>query len=320
MYDLNPATYYTHQLKGNLNYPIYQSGRGLGSRLFNIIKSVGAPLLKEIILPTVKAEAGQVIQDITSGVGVKNALKRGAKCAGKLILKRGTQRLMKGKGRKRKWDPSTTLSLMLKSINSAKRRCVWSVTSNLTRVTMSSTLKYISCPVSQLDLLEPIGVQTQVESFKDVEYLPTSAIQDGVPITFEIGKDERFTDLSELVIKTVVEIQGENGTALTGKQFTNAESAGTLEKVGVINNLGHSLWEQIVLTINDTKVTESSNNYAYKAMLETLLSYDDADQKSVLCLSCFKKDHGNITAEFPTAIHANKGLVQRSKYFEGGKK
>ena len=57
-----PATYYTHQLKGNLNYPIYQSGRGLGSRLFNIVKSVGAPLLKEIILPTVKAETGQVIK------------------------------------------------------------------------------------------------------------------------------------------------------------------------------------------------------------------------------------------------------------------
>ena len=63
MYDLNLATYYIYQLKGNLNYPIYQSGRGLGSRLFNIVKSVGAPLLKEIILLTVKVEAGQVIKD-----------------------------------------------------------------------------------------------------------------------------------------------------------------------------------------------------------------------------------------------------------------
>ena len=124
MYDLNLATYYTHQLKGNLNYPIYQSGRGLGSRLFNIIKSVGAPLLKEIILPTVEAEAGQVIQDITSGVGVKNALKHGVKRAGKSILKRGMQRLMKGKGHKRKRDASTVLNLMLKSINSAKHRRV----------------------------------------------------------------------------------------------------------------------------------------------------------------------------------------------------
>ena len=122
MYDLNPATYYMHQLKGNLNYPIYQSGRGLGPRLFNIVKSVGAPLLKEIILPTVKAEAGQVIQDITSRVGVKNALKHGAKHAGKSILKRGMPSLMKGKGRKRKRDPSTALHLMLKSINSAKHR------------------------------------------------------------------------------------------------------------------------------------------------------------------------------------------------------
>ena len=53
---------------------------------------------------------------------------------------------------------------------------------------MSAALKYISCPVSQLDLLEPIGVQSQVDSFKDIEYLPTSAIQDGAPITFEIAK------------------------------------------------------------------------------------------------------------------------------------
>ena len=124
---------------------------------------------------------------------------------------------------------------------------------------MSAPLKYISCPVSQLDL-QPIGVQSEVDSFKDIEYLPTSAIQDGAPITFEIEKDECYTDASEFVIKTVVEIQGENGTALTGKQFTDADTAGTLEKVGVINNLGHILWEQIVLFINDTKVIESSNN------------------------------------------------------------
>ena len=55
----------------------------------------------------------------------------------------------------------------------------------------------------------------------------------------------------------------------------------------------------------------------YKAMLETLLSYDDVDEKSVLRLACFKKDHGNVTAEFPTATHANRRLVERSRYFEG---
>ena len=74
------------------------------------------------------------------------------------------------------------------------------------------------------------------------------------------------------------------------------------------------------MLINYTKVTESSNNYAYKAMLETLLSYDDVDEKSVLRLSCFKKDNGNVTADCPTVTHANSGLVARSRYFEGGKK
>ena len=122
----NPELYYTRQLRGNTHYPIYQSGRGLGSRLFSIIKSVGAPLLKDVILPTIKEEAGQVLKDIMSGVGVKNALKRGAKCTGKTILKRGTQRIMQGKGRarERKHDPSTALSMLLKSINSPKWRRV----------------------------------------------------------------------------------------------------------------------------------------------------------------------------------------------------
>ena len=125
----NPELYYTRQLRGNTHYPIYQSGRGLGSRLFSIVKSVGAPLLKDVILPAVKQEAGQVLKDITSGVGIKRALKQGAKRAGKSILKRGTQRIMQGKGRtrnivrkrKRDQNPSTALSMLLKSINSPKR-------------------------------------------------------------------------------------------------------------------------------------------------------------------------------------------------------
>ena len=48
-------------------------------------------MLKDLILPTVKQEAGQVLKDITRDVGVKRALKQETKRAGKSILKRGTQ-------------------------------------------------------------------------------------------------------------------------------------------------------------------------------------------------------------------------------------
>ena len=67
-------------------------------------------------------------------------------------------------------------------------------------------------------------------------------------------------------------------------------------------------------------MTESSNNYAYKAMLETVLRYNDVNEESILCLSCFKKDHENITAGCPTAMHADTGLIAHSRYFEGGKR
>ena len=79
----NLGLHYNRQLRGNTHYPIYQSGRGLGSRLFNIVTSVGAPVLKDVILPSVKQEAGQVLKDITSDIGIKEALKQGAKRAGR---------------------------------------------------------------------------------------------------------------------------------------------------------------------------------------------------------------------------------------------
>ena len=82
----NPGLYYNRQLKGNTHYPIYQSGRGLDSRLFNIVKSVGAPILKDVILPNVRQEAVQVLKDITSSGGIKNALKQGCKANWKVYI------------------------------------------------------------------------------------------------------------------------------------------------------------------------------------------------------------------------------------------
>ena len=96
----------------------------MGSRLFKTAKTIGTSMLKDIIIPTVKQEAGQVLQDITSGVGVKSALKRGVKRAGKLLMRKATNKIMSGKRQKRKHkqNPNTALSALLKGINSAKRR------------------------------------------------------------------------------------------------------------------------------------------------------------------------------------------------------
>ena len=69
------------------------------------------------------------MKDITNSVGIKKALKQGAKRAGKSIMKHGMQRVLQGKGRthkivrKQKWNQnlSTALSILLKSINSPKQ-------------------------------------------------------------------------------------------------------------------------------------------------------------------------------------------------------
>ena len=63
---------------------------------------MGVPILKDVILPTVKQEAGQVLKDITSGACTIMAMKQGAKRARKSILKHGMQHMMQSKGITRK--------------------------------------------------------------------------------------------------------------------------------------------------------------------------------------------------------------------------
>ena len=54
--------------------------------------------MKNIVLPVLKDEAGQLIQDVTSGKGLKNSLVSSAKRVGK----RTVTKVLTGKGKRRK--------------------------------------------------------------------------------------------------------------------------------------------------------------------------------------------------------------------------
>ena len=54
------------------------------------------------------------------------------------------------------------------------------------------------------------------------------------------------------------------------------------EKLWPVNNLAHSIIKQIDLQLNGALISPQSDTYHYKAYLETLLSYDREDGKTVL--------------------------------------
>ena len=64
---------------------------------------------------------------------------------------------------------------------------------------------------------------------------------------------------------------------LLAVKVTNADGTdlADVDKTIPVNNFMHSLWKNVEVVINGTKITPSNGNYGYKAMFEKLLSYGD---------------------------------------------
>ena len=164
------------------------------------------------------------------------------------------------------------------------------------------------CSKSELDLFSVPPTQTSIDSGTFVEYRPISSLTDGAPIEFDVtSSGDDYLDLASSFLHIKAKIVRANGNAI--------EAADT---VGPVNNLLHSLFSQVDVSLNGTLITNSTNTYPYRAYLENLLSYGPAAKRSHLTAELFYKDEaGKMDKPNPLAADAadkNSGLVKRSTF------
>ena len=152
--------------------------------------------------------------------------------------------------------------------------------------------------------------QTSIESSTIVEYHPVSSLADGAPIEFEIcSSGDEYIDFNDSQLYVKVKIVKADGSATTDES-----------KVGPINNLLHSLFSQVDVSLNGTLITDSSNTYAYRAIIEDLLSYGlDAKDTQLTCALFYKDTAGEMEQKDPTAEDGNEGLKTRASFTAGSK-
>ena len=209
------------------------------------------PFMKNVVLPVMKDEAGQLIQDVTSGKEIKRSLEGSSKRVGKRIITKALTGRGRVAGRKNKTKRTPirhhstrkrrTANKTAQQLRKRKGRVVeekWE--SSYLAIIMSSTLSYVDCPMHQLDICNLAGIQTQVLGHGDVKYLPISIIQDNASITFQRSASPHYMDLSKIYFKTVVEIVGPNEACLKGTSFTDDSDTSKLKKVGLINYLAQT--------------------------------------------------------------------------------
>lgn len=164
------------------------------------------------------------------------------------------------------------------------------------------------CLKSELELFSLPPTQTTIEGSNWVYYKPISSLTDDSPIEFVIpGQGDEYIDLAHTMLSLRVKIT------------TSSESStGTLPKisVGPVNNLLHSMFNQVDVYLNQKLVSPPNNAYAYRAYIETLLNYGPSAKNSHLTSVLWYDDTAGKMDEMTSA---NAGLEKRKKFLSAGK-
>ena len=164
---------------------------------------------------------------------------------------------------------------------------------------------------SELDLFKVPPTQNCIIASHVVEHQPTASLDSGGPIEFLIpGSGDDYIDLSNTMIHVQVKVTQPNGNDLDAAA-----------PVGPVNNWLHSLWSQVDVSLNGTLVTQSSNTYAYRAYVETLLTYGLGAKSTQLTNQLWYKDMANrmSTVELAGGPDPNPGFVTRREYITGSR-
>jgi hypothetical protein len=157
---------------------------------------------------------------------------------------------------------------------------------------------------SELTLFDQQAVQTSITRQNFVSIQPVGSIVQNAPIEFVIAPSTfEYIDFASTTLNVTFHLE-------TEKPYLLAK-----HMVGCANMPIASLFQDVQLFIGDTLVEGSTNMYAYKAMICTLLDYGSAAQKSLLQPWGFYKDTAGAMDD-----KVNKGLESRANQLAGKKK
>lgn len=157
------------------------------------------------------------------------------------------------------------------------------------------------CIGSELDLFCEPSVNLTHEKGFHITYQPLGSIESGPLEYFISGSSEDYIDLSRTYLHLVVKIVKHDGSNLTDTDI-----------VEPANLFLHSLFSQVDLFIQDRLVSSSSNTYAYRSYLETILNYGKNALETQMKCALFTNDDdlSNIL------ISTRKDVAAKSSSFD----
>lgn len=159
------------------------------------------------------------------------------------------------------------------------------------------------CTKSELDIFTLPYTQTSIEKYTYVEIPPLSTVTDNGPLEFYVaGNGEDYLDLNNTFLHLRCKITNADGTDLANDA-----------KVGVVNYPIASLFSQVDVMLGDRLISQSSNTYPYRAIMELLLNYGKNALETQYSAGLFYKDTaGHLDSTDPQG--RNSGFKNRYSF------
>ena len=130
---------------------------------------------------------------------------------------------------------------------------------------------------------------------------PVTSVQLDAPILYEFDVPEgQYADLNNSFHYVKFKIlKGDRTSTITDVTGENPPVQVDIKKtlVAPINNFGSSCFSNLELYLNNVQIETSNNLYPFKAILQTLLSYNKNVRDSQFKMSMFSADTGGIDSE-----------------------
>ena len=164
------------------------------------------------------------------------------------------------------------------------------------------------CALSNVDLMsQGTMVQRQIEEATYEKILPK--LHNNSVYEFEIKNAEHYIELNKTEVELKLRIKKGNGNDLVAE-----------DKVGFINYPIATMFKGVEITLNEQTITSGSSNYADRAIMEVLLTYNKDAVNSWLQAGGFEYDTaGKMDVADPSAADGNEGLKKRAAYTSASK-
>ena len=177
-----------------------------------------------------------------------------------------------------------------------------------------SKLKNPICSKSELNFFGRPPVQVSIESSSTQVYRPVSSIAGASAFDFVIPpSDGTYSDVASTKVYVKCRVLNATGDKLTDTS-----------KCSIVNLPLQSMFKRVDWVLNGTSISSNTPGYPYRAMFETLLSYDRDTLESQMEGSLFYRDQnpiGPVEMDDHDPLNAsagtsNKGLQQRYEYLK----